>query len=161
MGLTRVVAPVVARPRARASTPRRDVTVPRRASSHDAPVVVVRAPRLDRARALALGVVAAVASVVVVADAGAVDVGFCVATCARECARIAPGSDAYCSETCADECAAMVRDGVDVSENGSSSVFTTTRETSGMERALVGIIDKSAVFFAPGAELAKDPACAE
>jgi hypothetical protein len=53
----------------------------------------------------------------------------------------------------------MAADGDDISESNTASVFASKKESSGFEGMLVGIIDKSAVFFAPGAELAKDPAC--
>ena len=91
--------------------------------------------------------------------ANAVDTGFCVSKCQKECLRIAPGSDGYCADACDDECNAMAADGEDISEDSSTSVFTTKKESTGLENMLVGIVDKSAVFFAPGADLAKDPAC--
>lgn len=91
--------------------------------------------------------------------ANAADTGFCVSKCQKECLRIAPGSDGYCADACGDECNAMAADGEDISENSSTSVFTTKKESTGLESMLVGIVDKSAVFFAPGADLAKDPAC--
>ena len=89
----------------------------------------------------------------------AADTAFCQAKCVKECLRIAPGSDGYCADACSDECDAMAADGDDISENSTSSVFASKKESSGVEGMLVGIIDKSAVLFAPGAELAKDPAC--
>ena len=89
----------------------------------------------------------------------AADTAFCRAKCVKECLRIAPGSDGYCADACSDECDAMAADGDDISENSTSSVFASKKEASGVEGVLVGIIDKSAVLFAPGAELAKDPAC--
>jgi len=91
--------------------------------------------------------------------ANAADTGFCVSKCQKECLRIAPGSDGYCADACGDECDAMAADGEDISENSSTSVFTTKKESTGLESMLVGIVDKSAVFFAPGADVAKDPAC--
>jgi len=89
----------------------------------------------------------------------AADTAFCQAKCVKECLRIAPGSDGYCTDACSDECDAMAADGDDISENSTSSVFASKKDSSGVEGMLVGIIDKSAVLFAPGAELAKDPAC--
>lgn len=116
------------------------------------------APRRAEAASAALALAAAVCLTFSPAHA-APDTLFCVKKCEKECTRIAPGSEAYCAETCADECDAMAAEGADISENSSTSVFTTKKESSGVENVLVGIIDKSAVFFAPGAELAKDPAC--
>jgi len=89
----------------------------------------------------------------------AADTTFCVTKCAKECSRIAPGSASYCAETCADECDAMASDGDDISETSSKSIFATKKESTGFEGVLVGIVDKSAVFFAPNGTLGKDPAC--
>ena len=104
-------------------------------------------------------VFAAVSATNVGASAAAADTQFCQSKCVKECLRIAPGSDGYCADACSDECDAMAADGDDISENSSASVFTTKKETSGFEGLLVGIVDKSAVLFAPGSEMAKDPAC--
>lgn len=114
--------------------------------------------RRPEALSVALALATAVSLTISPAHAAS-DTSFCVKKCEKECTRIAPGSEAYCAETCADECDAMAAEGADISENSSTSVFTTKKESSGVENVLVGIIDKSAVFFAPGAELAKDPAC--
>ena len=91
--------------------------------------------------------------------ANAVDAGFCVSKCQKECLRIAPGSDGYCADACDDECNAMAADGEDISEDSSTSVFTTKKESTGLENMLVGIVDKSAGLLAPGADMATDPAC--
>ena len=104
-------------------------------------------------------VFAAVSATNVGASVAAADTQFCQSKCVKECLRIAPGSDGYCADACSDECDAMAADRDDISENSSASVFTTKKETSGFEGLLVGIVDKSAVLFAPGSEMAKDPAC--
>ena len=119
------------------------------------------APRFDLARStLPLAMSAAILLTgVSPAAVVAADTAFCQAKCVKECLRIAPGSDGYCADACSDECDAMAADGDDISENSTSSVFASKKESSGVESVLVGIIDKSAVLFAPGAELAKDPAC--
>ena len=108
---------------------------------------------------MATSSVSFIAAIAAPPAAFAADTTFCRAKCAKECLRIAPGSDGYCADACADECDAMASDGEDISESSTSSVFATKKENSGFEGMLVGIVDKSAVFFAPNAELAKDPAC--
>lgn len=77
----------------------------------------------------------------------------------KECLRIAFGSDGYCVDVCSDECDVMVVDGDDISENLFVSVFMMKKEMSGFEGLLVGIVDKSAVFFASGSEMVKDLVC--
>lgn len=150
-----VRASVSDRARASSASRARRADRPTRARAQAHPLDALR--RSDAvSAALAL---AAVVSLTVSPAHASSDTSFCVKKCEKECTRIAPGSEAYCAETCADECDAMAAEGADISENSSTSVFTTKKESSGVENVLVGIIDKSAVFFAPGAELAKDPAC--
>ena len=130
-------------------------------SSSSSSAAAAAAPRFDLARStLPLAMSAAILLTgVSPAAVVAADTAFCQAKCVKECLRIAPGSDGYCADACSDECDAMAADGDDISENSTSSVFASKKESSGVESVLVGIIDKSAVLFAPGAELAKDPAC--